>query len=171
MARPEKEAIVIEVREKMQRAKGAVLSDFRGLTVHELAELRSNLRKQGVEYKIYKNTLAKIAVSQIGLEELSNFLEGPTALAFSYDDAVAAAKLLSSFSKEHKSLTLKAGVIEGKVVDANGIQAAAALPSREMLIAQAVGLMQTPMVNLVGVLQGPICSLAVALGQIAAEKA
>lgn len=170
MAREEKEAVVSEIKEKMRRAKGAVLTDFRGLNTHELAELRRDLRNLGVEYKVYKNTLTKIAVNDIGLGELNTFLEGPTAIAFSYDDAIAAAKQLSGFSRQHQNLTLKAGVVEGKIVDGKGVQAIAMLPPRDVLLAQAVGMMQAPIVNLAGVLQGPVRALAVALGQIAQQK-
>lgn len=171
MAKADKETVVAEVKDKMQRASGAVLTDFRGLKVAELAELRRSLSDQGIEYKVYKNTLAKIAMSEVGLGELNSFLEGPTALAFGYDDVIAAAKLLSGFSKKHANLTLKAGVIEGKVVDGKGVVAIAALPPREVLLAQLVGTMQAPIVSLARVLQGPVGALAIALGQIAEQKA
>ncbi len=170
MARPDKVASVAEVKEKLEGSVGAVLTDYRGLKVHELAELRSNLRKSGVEYKVYKNTLTKIAIKDIGLDGLSEFLEGPTAIAFSADDPVVAARLLNDFSKDHENLKLKAGIVEGEILDATGIKAVASLPSREELLAKLVGMLQSPISNFVYMLNGPISSLAAVLGRIKESK-
>jgi len=170
MARPEKVAAVAEVKEKLVAAKGSVFTDYRGLKVHELAELRRNLRVSGVEYKVYKNTLTKIAIKDIGLDGLSEFLEGPTAIAFSVDDPVIAAKLLNDFSKEHDSLKLKAGVVEGEIMDAAGIKAVAILPSREELVARLVSMLQAPVSNFVYMLNGPLSSFAAVLNRIKESK-
>lgn len=170
MARPEKEATVEEVKEKLSGAKGSVLTDFRGLKVQELSELRKNLRDNGIEYKIYKNTLAKIAAKKVGFDELSVFLEGPTAFAFGNDDAITVAKILNDFAKSHAKLSLKAGIVEGKVLDADGIKAVANLPSRDGLIAQVVGMLQAPISGLAYVLNGPVSSIAVVLNRIAESK-
>jgi len=170
MARPEKVAAVTEVKEKLVEAKGSVLTDYRGLKVHELAELRRNLRVSGVEYRVYKNTLTKIAIKDIGLEGLSPFLEGPTAIAFSADDPTIAAKLLHEFSKKHDSLKLKAGVVDGEIVDAAGIKAVAILPSREELLTKLVGTLQAPISNLVYMLNGPLSSFAAVLNRINESK-
>ena len=170
MARPEKVAAVAEVKEKLEGAKGSVLTDYRGLKVQELAELRKNLKESGVEYKVYKNTLTKIAIKDIGLDGLSEFLEGPTAIAFSADDPVVAAKLLNDFSKEHSKLKLKAGVVEGEIVDAAGIKAIASLPSREELLAKLVGTLQAPISNFVYMLNGPLSSFAAVINRIKDSK-
>ncbi|MCL4498740.1 MAG: 50S ribosomal protein L10 [Chloroflexi bacterium] len=168
--RPEKQAVVEEVKEKFGRAKGVVLTEYRGLNVEQISVLRRKLREQGVEYHVLKNTLVKIAIKDTGLEDLEAHLVGPTAIAFGFDDPVVAAKVLSDFARSVKALVLKAGVVEGKVVDGEGIQAIATLPSREVLIAKVLGGMQSPISGLVYVLNGPIQKLAMALGQIAKQK-
>ena len=113
MERSEKEEVVAEVKDKLSKTSGVILSDFRGLDVKELAELRRCLRQDDVEYKLYKNTLTKIAVKDTAYQGLTDLLEGTTAIAFSYADAISAAKILADFAKEHKSLKLKGGFLEG----------------------------------------------------------
>ena len=170
MNKTEKEAVVAEVQEKLKKAAAAVLTEYRGLSVQDLAELRRDLRAQGVEYKIYKNTLAKRAADQAHLAGLHEHLTGPTAIAFGYDDPIAAAKLVSAFSKKHSALSIKGGLLDGRVIDAASMRALANLPSREVLLAKVVGLLQSPISGLATVLNGPIRGLAVALGQVAEQK-
>ena len=117
MARPEKVAVVNEVYEKLTKAQSVVLVDFRGLTVQEATELRKKLREAGVELKVTKNTLTRLAAEKADLKDLHAYLEGPTALAFGYEDPVSPAKILSDFAKDHKKLELKGGVLEGRVID------------------------------------------------------
>ncbi|NLW17306.1 MAG: 50S ribosomal protein L10 [Firmicutes bacterium] len=166
ISRKEKQAVVQELVEQLGQAKGAVLTDFKGINVNKLTDLRRQLRKEGVEFKVVKNTLAKRAADELGYAELHSYLEGPTAIAFSHEDPVAPAKTISEFIKANKMLEIKAGLVEGKVISLAEVQALADLPSREVLIAQVVGAMAAPMSGLVNVLQGPIRKLVYALEAI-----
>ncbi len=171
MARPEKEAAVSEIQEKLQKSKAVVLADYRGLNVQEVTELRKKLREAGVEYKVAKNTLTSRAAKAVNIEGLDEYLSGPTALAFGYGDAVTPAKILSTFAKDHKKLEIKGGVLEGKVIDFRMVKTLADLPSREALLGQVAGLMQAPMRGLVTVLSGPARNLVYALEAIRKQKA
>ena len=142
--------------EKLTKAQSVVLVDFRGLTVQEATELRKKLREAGVELKVTKNTLTRLAAEKADLKDLHAYLEGPTALAFGYEDPVSPAKILSDFAKDHKKLELKGGVLEGRVIDQAMVTALAELPTREVLLGQLVGLMQAPIRNLAYVLSAPI---------------
>ena len=161
----EKAQVVAEIKEKFQGATGVVIADYRGLTVAQVTQLRSQLREAGVEYRVLKNTLVRRAAHEVGIEGLDPFLEGPTAVAFSADP-VAPAKVLADFAKTAKTFAIKGGVVEGKVVDANGVKALAELPSREVLLAQVVRGMQAPLVGMVNVLQGPIRKMGYALEEV-----
>lgn len=167
----QKKQVVSELSEKIKSAQSMVFADYRGLTVEQDTELRNALRKAGVEYKVVKNTLTSLAVKENGLEGLDPFLNGPTALALSSTDAVAPAKVLSEYAKKYEKLELKVGVVEGKVIDINGIKALAELPSREVLIAKVLGGFNAPISGFVNVLNGNIRGLAVALNAIAEQKA
>lgn len=156
MARPEKEAAVAEIQEKLSSSQSVILADYRGLNVQEATELRKKLREVGVEFKVAKNTLTKLAAKNAAIEGLDDLLEGPIALAFGYDDPVAPAKVLAEFAKDHQNLELKGGVLEGKVIDLNMVNSLAKLPSKEALLAQVAGLLQAPIRNLVNVLSAPL---------------
>lgn len=149
-----KKKVVAEIRDRLERSAAVVLTDYRGLNVAEATQLRRQLREAGVEYKVLKNTLARFAFDELGLEDLKEDLVGPTAIAFSYDDPVAPAKILSEFAKEHKHLVVKSGVVEGKVIDTAGIMALAALPARDVLLAQVLAGFQAPVAGFVNVMQG-----------------
>lgn len=168
----EKQALVEELKEKLSNTKGAVLTNYRGLNVAQDTKLRRKLREAGVEYRVIKNTMMRIAAKEAGLEGLVESLEGPTAIAISYTDPVAPAKIISEFVKESKlqALEVKAGVVEGKVIDAQGVKDLASLPPREVLIAKALGSMQAPIVGLVNVLQGSIRNLVYALEAVRQQK-
>ncbi|HHV72905.1 MAG TPA: 50S ribosomal protein L10 [Clostridia bacterium] len=170
MKRQEKQAIVEELKNKFANAKSVVLTDFRSLTVAEDTKLRKGLREAGVDYKVYKNTLVRLAIQGMDLDELNQYLVGPTALAFSEEDVVAPAKVLNEYAKEYKNLKIKGGVIEGKVVDYDGVKALADLPPREVLLAQLLAGMQSPIVGLVNVLQGNIRNLVYVLDAIRNQK-
>jgi large subunit ribosomal protein L10 len=133
----QKANVVSEIKEKFDNAKSVVLFDYRGLTVSEVTELRKALRDTDSDYKVYKNTLTKRAVDEKGLE-LGNYLEGPTAISFSNDE-LAPVKILSEFAKTHEALQLKAGIVEGKVVDSSELGKYAAIPSREGLLTMLAG--------------------------------
>lgn len=171
MARPEKEAMVAEVFEKLAKSQAVVLVDFRGLTVQEATELRKNLRAAGVELRVVKNTLTRLAAHKAELTGLESFLEGPTALAFGYDDPVSPAKVLAEFAKGHKKLELKGGVLEGRVISQDEVQALAELPSREILLGQLAGVIQAPIRNLVNVLSAPIRNTVYVLEAIRQKQA
>ena len=126
---PAKAAVVEEMKEKLQSAQGAVFVGFSGLTVADVTKLRRKFREGGVEYKVIKNTLTRIAADELGYNALDAILEGPTALAFSAEDAVAPAKILKEFIKETKTeaLTVKAGLVDGQVIDVAAVDALASL--------------------------------------------
>lgn len=170
MARPEKEATVAELKEKFSRAQAVILTNYRGLTVAEMTELRKKLREAGLEYKVAKNTLTRLAAKDFVGDALDAYLPGPTGLAFAYDDPVAPAKILSEFAKTHKALEIKGGVLQNKVIDAEGVKALADLPPREVLVAQLLGLLQSPIRRLVTVLSGPQRNLVYALEAIRKKK-
>ena len=167
-----KQALVAELKEKLTGAKGAVLVNYRGLTVAQDTKLRRQLREAGVDYRVVKNTMTRIAAQEAGLEGLDAYLEGPTAMAISTTDPVAPAKIITDFVKEHKLqvLEVKAGLVEGNVIDENGVKALASLPSREVLIAKMLGSMQSPITGLVNVLQGSIRNLVYALDAVRQQK-
>lgn len=161
---------VEEIKEKISKAQSVVVVDYRGLNVEQLTELRSRYRKAGVEYKVYKNTMMRFAFKDSGLEEFNEFLKGPSAIAFGYDDPVQAAKITSDFAKENNKLEIKAGIVDGKVIDVNGVKDLADLPPREVLIAQVLGGFNAPIQGFANVLQGTIRSLAIVLNAIAEKQ-
>lgn len=165
-----KQQVVNEISEKLNRAVSAVLTDYRGLNVSEATKLRKELRDAGVEYRVLKNTLTKLAAEKVGLDELNKDLVGPTAIAFSYDDPVAPARILSKFAKDHKKLVLKAGVVEGKVIDFAGVTALAELPPREVLLSQVLAGFQAPVSGFVNVLQGNLRNFACVINAIKEQK-
>lgn len=153
MARPEKVAVVDEIREKLAGADAAVLTEYRGLKVHELAELRGALRPAGAEFKIFKNTLARRAAEEAGLVDLVPMLEGPTAITFVKGDAVIAAKALRDFGKANAALIVKGGLLGTKVLVPRDISALAEVAPREELLAKLAGGFQAPMVKAAGLFQ------------------
>jgi large subunit ribosomal protein L10 len=147
-----------------------VLTDFRGLSVAEMTELRTLLRKGAVEYTVVKNTLARIAVAETELAGLAAYLEGPTAIAISRADPAAPSKVLATWRKTRPAFTIKGGVVEGRLVGPADIVALAALPPREVLVARLAGAFQAPLQGLANVLAGPIRALATALEQVRQRK-
>lgn len=166
----EKQATVAEIKEKLEKSKGTVLADYRGMSVADATKLRRTLREAGVEFRVLKNTMTRIAAQEAGIQGLDVYLEGPTAVAFGYTDVVASAKVLSQFAKDNKNLVIKAGIVEGKVVNDDGVKALADLPPREVLIAKMLGSMQAPISGLVNALQGNIRNLVYALEAVRAQK-
>ena len=153
----EKSKVVSEIKDRLQEAKSVVLFDYRGLSVAEVTELRRKLRENGSDYKVYKNTLTRRAVeeSKLGLEE---YLTGPNAISFGTDE-LSIVKVLSDFSKDHKALELKAGIIDGKVANAEELAKYASIPSREGLLTM-----------LAGGLIGTVKDLSIALNLLAEQK-
>lgn len=170
MVGPGKKEKVKEIKEKLTQAKTVILTDYRGLNVRDLADLRRLLKEQGAEYKIFKNTLIKIAAQEAELEGLAPYLEGPTALAFGQTDETSAARVLADFAKDHEVLKIKAGVLEQEVIDEARVKMLASLPTKEELIAILIRLLRAPASNLINALTSPARSVVFALKNIAAQK-
>ena len=169
--KPEKVESVTELHDKFARAVSAVLTDFRGLTVQELTDLRQQLRHASLELAVVKNTLARLAVRETPFERLSPYLKGPTSITFSYRDTVAPAKILSAYVRRQPKLAVRAGLFEGEVVPAGKIAEIADLPPRDILLAQALAAMQGPLAGLVWTLQGVLSTLIGTLQAIHDRKA
>lgn len=142
-----KKETVAEITEKLQKATAAILVDYRGLKVEEVTELRTKFREAGIEYKVYKNTLMRRAAENAGMEELVKELVGPNAVAISYDDPIAPAKIADSFAKDHKKLELRVGIVEGAFYNEEQLKELATVPSREVLIAKLLGSLKAPVTN------------------------
>lgn len=170
MPRPEKEAMVQSISEKLDRARSSVLTDYRGLNVQEITELRKRLTSAGIEYRVLKNTLTSLAAKKAEIDGVDPYLEGPLAVAFSYDDPVTPAKILSEFSKDHKSLVVKGGILDRKIIDAASVKSLADLPGREQLLAMALRAMQGPLSGLANALQGNLRNLAYAVEAVRRMK-
>ena len=170
MARPEKAAVVKELTDKFTSAKSLVITDYLGLNVAEMTELRSKLREAGVEFKVVKNTLATIAANDVEMDEMTKYFSGPTAIAFGEEDAVSPAKILVEYAKDHEVLEVKAGLLNGEIIAKEKVEALAEIPSREELLAKAFASMKAPLTGLVNVLQGNIRGLVQVLNQIKEEK-
>ncbi|MDD4692335.1 MULTISPECIES: 50S ribosomal protein L10 [Eubacterium] len=166
-----KQVIVQEIADKLKNAQGTVVVDYRGLNVEEVTDLRKQARDQGVDYKVYKNSMMRFAAKEAGLEGLLESLVGPTGIAFCESDPVAAAKLFSNFAKDHKALEIKAGVVEGRVLDVAGVDELAKLPPREQLVAKVLGGLNAPIAGFANVLNANLKGLVVALNAIAEQKA
>ena len=138
-----KEQTVSEIADKFKNSGSAVVVEYRGLSVAEVTELRRNLRAENVDYKVYKNTLSSRAAEAAGYSELTNHLTGPNAIAFS-EDAVAPARILAKFAKTHNKLVIKAGIVEGSVLDADAVNDIAKLPNRDGMISMLLGCFQAP---------------------------
>ena len=148
-----KQQVVAEIAELFNGAKGAVVVDYRGLTVEQDTQLRKQLREAGVVYKVYKNTMINFAIEGTEFEGLKPCLEGPTGLAICKTDATAAARILANFAKTAPALELKGGVVEGTFYDAAGIAVIANIPSREVLISKFLGSIQSPIANFARVIK------------------
>ena len=155
-----KQLVVQEISERVQKAKSVVLVDARGLTVSEDTSLRKLLREAGVEYKVYKNTMVNLAIKDTSAADLAPFLHGPTAVAFSYEEATLAASIINKQLKTMPALEFKAGLIEGVVYDAKGMEVIAEIPSREVLLSR-----------LLGSFKSPVASFARVVNAIAEQKA
>jgi large subunit ribosomal protein L10 len=167
----QKKEVVVGLSSKIKSAKAMIFADYRGLTVAQDTELRTALRKAGIDYKVVKNTLTRFAMNENGISGIDSYLNGPTAMALSSTDPVAPAKVLAEYAKKFEKLELKVGVVEGKVIDVDGIKALAELPSREVLIARVLGGFNAPISGFVNVLNANLKGLVVALNAIAQQKA
>ncbi len=170
MKRPEKEALVDELSTKMRGAKALYYTDFTGLNVQRMTELRRRLRKAGVEYVVVKNTLALRAVNESGLVGSAGRLKGPTGVVIGRDP-VAAAKVLTEFAKEFdQKPELKGGLFDGKAIDSAQVKKLATMPSREHMLSQLAGGLQAPIAGLVGALNGVLSTFVGALSALHADR-
>lgn len=170
MARPEKVQEVEQIKERFSEADGALLTEYRGLTVGEMADLRSSLREADAEYKVLKNTLTRIAVREVGLEGLVELLEGPTAIAFCKTDSAAVAKALDEAAKKYPVLVVKGGVLRGKLITADQAKQLAKLEPRETQLAKIAMLMNSPAQQTANVLSALLRDLGSMLTQVGQQK-
>ena len=165
MPTAEKVESLEKLRERLQGVNTAVLTEYRGLTVQQLSDLRKQLKAAAAEYKVVKNRIAKLAVADTPLRPLAAHLKGPTALVLSRQDPVAVAKALQGFARTNQVLAIKIGYVDGQVLQPPELRSLADLPSREAMRSQLVGMVQGPLAQLVGVLQGVQRELAYILDQ------
>ncbi len=170
MATPRKEKLVNSIEEKLSAAKGVYLADFMGLNVEEINDLRNLLRRESIEFKVVKNTLAKRTTDKLGLGSLNEHLSGPTAMAFCLADPIAAAKILADYQKKHEKLKLKAFVLDGQIYDKDRVAEIAKLPSKDQIVAQTLGIIGAPLRNIVGVLNSLVTSMVIVLSEIKKQR-
>jgi large subunit ribosomal protein L10 len=144
----QKKAQVSELAQKLKNAKAIVLTDYRGLTVEQDTNLRKALRTANVEYRVIKNSVISFAAKDSDLGELEKYLQGPTGIAISETDPVAPSKVLAKYAKDFEKLGIKGGVVEGNIIDENGVKELASTPSREELLAKFIGSLQSPLYGL-----------------------
>jgi large subunit ribosomal protein L10 len=171
ITREKKEALVAELVTKLQTSKSVVFTDYRGLTVEEIDEVRSQLRAEGIEFKVVKNTLFKLAAKEAGIEIAEDVTHGhPVAVAFAGDDEVAPAKITYTYSKKNDKFAIVGGILEGKEISDIMVKSLASLPSREELYAKIVGTLASPLSGMVNVLSGNIRGLVNVLNSIKETK-
>lgn len=163
---------VAEITQRLKDSKSMVMVDFKGITVEEISALRVKFREAGVDYVVLKNSLVHRALKEVGIEGLDDKLVGPSAFAFGMKDEVAPAKIISEFISKNKGdkMTIKAGIVEGKVIDVAAVDALSKLPPREVLIAKMMGSLNAPVTNFVGVLSATLRSLVYAVDAVRKQK-
>lgn len=149
----QKQVVVNEIKEKLEKASSALLVDARGLTVEQDTSLRKQLREAGVDYKVYKNTMMNFAVEGTNYEYLKEFFSGPSTLAVCYDDPTTAASIIKKFMKDAKTLEFKGGVVDGVNYDAEGLTKIADIPSRDVLLSRLLGSFQGPIASFARVIK------------------
>lgn len=170
MGRIEKVAVVKELSEKLKKAEATIFTDFKGLKVDALTCLRKQLREKDMEYKVIKNTLLKLALKDTPFEQIKEEVIGSNALAFCYTDPVALAQVLIDFRRKNELFKIKKGILSGKVLDANEIEVLAQLPSREILLAQLLGVIEAVLRDFVGLLYNILAQLLYILNAINKSK-
>ncbi len=171
ISRKKKEELVESLAEKLGKSKAAVFTDYKGLSVEEINEVRNNLREKGIEFKVVKNTLFGLAIKEAKLDIDAKELENhPVAVAFGYDDEVAPAKVVYNFAKNHESLEIIGGILEGKNIDVPMVNSLAQVPSREELIAKMIGSINAPVSNFVGVMHANLRNVVGVLDAIREQK-
>jgi large subunit ribosomal protein L10 len=170
MPRPEKEAVVQEVAEILQSARGIFVTDFKGLNVEQIDELREKCREADVSYKVVKNTLARIAAKQVGQDEMVDLFEGPSAFAYSMQDPSAPARVVIEFAKKDQKPVIKFSLFEGVFYGPDKVKAVAELPSKDVLLGKLVGSLNGPINGLVQGLGGMIQKLVMTLDAVRQQK-
>ena len=161
---------VAEIKQKLERSSGVVLVEYQGMNVLEVTDLRNQLRKAGVEYRVLKNTLVNRAANELQITGLEPFLNGSTAVAFGYEDPTQPAKVLAEYMKKVNKLQVKCGLVDKKVIEAKEVDALAKVPAKEVLVAKLLGTMNAPIANFVGILNGPARALVCALKAVQDQK-
>lgn len=170
MQKREKEALVADLHEKFKEARAAILTDFTGLNVEQITQLRRTLKKSSVEYKVVKNTLLRRASHDTDVALLADHFVGPIAIALAYEDPLAPAKILLEFSKAQPALEIKAGMVTGTVMTLKDIKALASLPGREVLLAKFLSVLKILPVRLVQTLNNPLQGLVTILDNVKRAK-
>lgn len=165
-----KEKMLEEITEDLKQAELVIVTDYRGLNVKNINSLRGKLRSEKCRYRITKNTMNRLACRQAGFEMLESLFEGPTAIAYSSADPVAAAKIFIDFARENEALVVKGGMLSGQMLDPASIKALGEIPPREVLLAMVVGGFQSPISGLVGVLQGTLRQLVYTVDAVRQQK-
>lgn len=170
MTRERKQQIVAGLRTRLTESPNLYVTDFTGIAVKPMTELRRKLRAAGGEYIVVKNTLALQALEAAKVEGLREVLDGPTAFVFAGEEPLTTAKVLAEFQKEHQSLTIKAGLVDGRRVSAAEVKRLASLPSRDVLLAQLAGTLEAPLAGFVGALSGVLHQFVGALEALRAQR-
>ncbi|HYA26619.1 MAG TPA: 50S ribosomal protein L10 [Thermodesulfovibrionales bacterium] len=170
MNREEKGQAIEELKKKFSEAKAVILTDYKGMTVAELSELRRLLRGGGVEYQIVKNTLARVASQDTAISVARDAFKGPVGIAIGYGDSVMTAKKVLEFSKKNEKLKLSGGVIDGRLYGVSEVRAIAELPSREVLLSMAAGVFQAPLSKMAAALAATVSSFAYAMTALKNKK-
>ncbi|MDH4127803.1 MAG: 50S ribosomal protein L10 [Spirochaetota bacterium] len=170
MATPKKIQFIDEFKKKISGYNNFIFTDYRGLTVENMTDLRKKLYEKGVVYQVVKNNLVRIAFKDAKIDGIDDYLVGPTAIAFSTDDSVSPSKILVDFAKQQAALKVKGGFADGKVMTADGIRELSSLPSKEVLLSRLLGSLKSPASRLVSVLNSPIRNLLCALQEISKKK-
>lgn len=167
-----KKQVVTDITEKIKNAQSVVVVEYKGLTVEEVTGLRAKFREAGVEYCVLKNTLVRRALADLEISGLDELLQGPNAFAFSTTDAAAGPKIIKEFTEDGKkeSVKVKAGILEGKVLDTAGVKALADMPSKDVLIAKIMGSLNAPVTGIAGVMNATMRSLVYALEAVRKQK-
>jgi large subunit ribosomal protein L10 len=163
ISKEKKQELVKSYVEEFSRSQAAILTDYRGLSVAELNRLRNKMREAGSGYHVVKNRLVKLALREAGLPVPEELLQGPTAIGYCYEDVIAPAKVLTEYTKESKMLAIKGGILGDRVIDVEAISSLADLPPRDVLLAQLLSGVQSPMAGLVNVLSGTLRGLVTVL--------
>jgi large subunit ribosomal protein L10 len=163
ISKEKKQELVKNYVEEFSRSQAAILTDYRGLSVAEINRLRNKMREAGSGYHVVKNRLVKLALREAGLPVPEELLQGPTAIGYCYEDVIAPAKVLTEYTKESKMLTIKGGILGDRVIDVEAISSLADLPPRDVLLAQLLSGVQSPMAGLVNVLSGTLRGLVTVL--------